>query len=266
MSNKFNQVIPELIRRAGQVMLQATEIEAGGNLMEKGSASNLVTVYDLKVQELIIAGLKEAFPHAGFIAEEKDNSEERSRDEYCFILDPIDGTANFTRGFRHSCISLAVTLGGRVVYSAIYNPYQDEMFCAELGRGMTVNGERVTVTPHDLTHSLILFGTSPYRKSELGHATFTIAESLYSVCSDVRRCGSAALDLAYLAAGRADGFFELTLSPWDFAAGILMIEESGGRITDLDGNRPSLNAPSPIIAGYGEVYEAVASTVRNIIK
>ena len=263
MSNKFNRVIPDLLRRAGEVMLRATSIEDGDNLMEKGSAANLVTVYDIKVQELVIAGLKEAFPRATFVAEEKDNSKENTDGECCFILDPIDGTANFTRGFRHSCISLAATRGGRVVYSAIYDPYQDEMFSAELGEGMTVNGRRVSVTPHDISHSLILFGTSPYKKSELGRATFAIAESLYSVCSDVRRCGSAALDLAYLAAGRADGFFELTLSPWDFAAGLLMIEESGGRITDLDGNRPSLNAPCPIIAGYGEVYEAVKTAVKK---
>lgn len=253
-----------MLKEAGRIMRTAKDIESKDCLTEKGSAANLVTLYDVKVQGYLIDRITKAIPDAVFIAEEKDNSQSEIGAEHCFIIDPIDGTANFTRNFNHSCISLAVISRGIAVYGAIYDPYLDEMFTAEKGKGMTVNGSPVFHLDHDVAHSLILFGTSPYKKTELGDKTFAIARKLFDKCADVRRCGSAALDLAYLAAGRADGFFELVLSPWDFAAGMLMVEEAGGVVTDLEGNRPSFTSTSPIIAGYGEIYRFILKTAKEI--
>lgn len=262
--NNISEIIIPLMRRAGKIMLEAENVEAQDSLSEKGDAANLVTVYDVAVQNFLLSEIKKAIPDATFIAEEKENDPDVLKGEYCFIIDPIDGTANFAHGYRHSCISLALFSRGEAVFSAIYNPYGDELFSATKGGGAFVNGKRMSVSDRDFAHSIVAFGTAPYYKKELGERTFRLAYELYSQCSDVRRVGAAALDLAYLAAGRNDAFFECMLSPWDIAAGYLLIKEAGGIITDMEGNEISFAAPSPVIAATPKIYGRFLEVVKSI--
>ena len=262
--NNIEKIIIPLMRRAGKIMLEAENVEAHGSLSEKGDAANLVTVYDVAVQNFLLDEIKKAIPEATFIAEEKENDPSVLEGKYCFIIDPIDGTANFAHGYRHSCISLALFSRGEAVFSAIYNPYGDELFSATKGSGAFVNGKKMSVSSRDFAHSVVAFGTAPYYKKDLGEKTFRLAYELYRQCSDVRRVGAAALDLAYLAAGRNDAFFECVLSPWDIAAGYLLIKEAGGIITDMEGNEISFAAPSSVIAATPQIYGKLLEVVKSI--
>ena len=262
--NSISEIIIPLMRRAGKIMLGAEDIESQNNIKEKGNAANVVTVYDFAVQEFLLGEISKAIPGAVFIAEEKENDPSVLEGEYCFVIDPIDGTSNFAHGYRHSCISLALFSHGEATFSAIYNPYQDEMFSATKGEGTFVNGKKVSVGDRDFSHSIAAFGTSPYYKETHGERTFKLATKLYKQCSDVRRLGSAALDLAYLAAGRNDLFFECLLSPWDFAAGYLLIKEAGGIITDMDGNELTFTAPCSVLAASPRVYNEFLALVKSI--
>ena len=262
--NSISEIIIPLMRRAGKIMLGAEDIESQDNIKEKGNAANLVTVYDVAVQNFLLGEIAKAIPEAVFIAEEKENDPSVLNGKYCFVVDPIDGTSNFAHGYRHSCISLALFSYGEAVFSAIYNPYQDEMFSAIKGGGAFVNGKKMSVGNRDFSHSIAAFGTSPYYKEEHGERTFKLATELYKQCSDVRRLGSAALDMAYLASGRNDLFFECLLSPWDFAAGYLLIKEAGGIVTDMEGNELTFTAPSSVMAASPSVYNQFLEFVKSI--
>ena len=259
----YTSLLAPLMKEGGKLMLEAKRIESEDNLSEKGDPANLVTVYDVAVQSLLIKGITEALPDATFIAEEKDNTPESAEAEHCFVIDPIDGTANFTRGFNHSCISVGVISHGVTVYGAVYDPYLDEMFTAELGGGTKVNGVPVRPSEHDAAHSVIIFGTSPYYKQTLGKRTFAVVEELFGSCADLRRTGSAALDLAYLAAGRNDVFFEVRLSPWDYAVGYLLITEAGGVISQLDGTPVSFSCAQPILASNHVAYADLLAIAKK---
>jgi myo-inositol-1(or 4)-monophosphatase len=226
---------------------------------------NLVTEYDVSVQTFLIDGIRSLIPDAAFLAEEDEGSADCLKSCHCFIIDPIDGTANFVHGYRHSCISVAMLEYGEVKCGAVYDPYQDELFTATLGGGTFVNGKPVWVSHTDLSHALVTFGSSPYRKKQLAEKTFAIIKELFLTCSDVRRSGSAALDMAYLAAGRTDAFFELVLSPWDYAAGKLLIKEAGGIVTDARGEQLPLGEPSSVVAASSDIYGDILKTVGKYI-
>lgn len=245
-----------LLETAGDILRSAVDVERSGCVSEKGAdAANLVTRYDTAVQEYLLRELSARYPGTCFLAEEQENDPTVLNAERCFVIDPIDGTANFIHGYRRSVISLAMLEGGVTTFAAIYDPYLAEMFTAERGGGAMLNGEPIRVSPRIPEHAMTSFGTCPYYKDTLGTPTFRLAESLYRKTRDVRRAGAAALDLAYVAAGRCDIFFELLLSPWDIAAGILLVEEAGGRVTDLDGTPLSLAAPTPVLASNAVCHD-----------
>ncbi len=261
---KIADILKDIIIRAGEIMTGARNIEKDGGVEEKGeNAANMVTIYDVAVQSFIIDEIKKHIPDARFVAEEKENDKESLSQEYCFIIDPIDGTANFIHDYRHSCISLAMLNRGVVVFSAIYDPYLCELFSAQKGYGATLNGMKISVSERDMEHSIVAFGTSPYHKRRLGDATFKLCRELFERCSDIRRCGSAALDLAYLAAGRNDIFFEMELCPWDIAAGWLLIREAGGIITTKDGEEIDFSRSCPVIAANKVVYNELLEITKN---
>lgn len=217
-------------------------------IKEKPGSANYVTAYDVAVENFLIEKLSAAFPDAKFIGEEHEathgNVEKEGR---YFIIDPIDGTTNFIHGYRHSCISIALLENAKVISGVVYNPYQNELFTADLGQGAFLNGESIQVSGRKLSEALVIFGTSPYNP-ELFDITIKTVERAYRNCRDVRRDGSAALNMAYIAAGRGDIYFEYVLSPWDFAAGYLLIKEAGGIVTDIDGNDVTFNKPSTLLA------------------
>ena len=164
-----------------------------------------------------------------------------------FIVDPIDGTTNFIKDYHVSCISVGLLEDGEVKIGVIYNPYLDEMFWAVKGKGAYCNGRRIHVSEQPLGNGLILFGASPYYK-ELHKKSFEMAYELFSPALDIRRSGSAALDLCSIAAGRAELYFELKLSPWDYAAGSLIVEEAGGIVTTVEGEKLSFDRPCSVMA------------------
>lgn len=261
----IEQLLPPIIREAGKIMTGAREIE--GTVSEKGGDSaNMVTVFDVAVQNFLMTEIAKIIPDAFFFAEEKRNNAEDLMRDYCFVIDPIDGTTNFVHEYRYSCISVAMFSHGEVKFAAVYDPYADEMFSAAKGCGAYLNGKPMKVSDRDMAHSLVAFGTCPHMKREMGERSFRIAYAIYSECSDVRRPGAAALDLAHLAAGRNDIFFELLLSPWDFAAGSLLVREAGGIITDLDGKEIDFSAPSPILAANPRVYGRALEIAKEVLK
>jgi myo-inositol-1(or 4)-monophosphatase len=265
LSVKFKAIL-ECIRKAGEIMLSAHNIDNKDTVQEKaGDAANMVTLYDVAVQELLIREIKNIIPDATFIAEEKENESDMLASEHCFIIDPIDGTANFIHEYHHSCISVAMFSRGEAVFGAVYDPYLDELFSAVKGEGAYLNGKPMSVSERDMSHAILAFGTSPYDKSVLGESTFKLVQKLFYRCSDVRRCGSAALDIVYLAAGRNDMFFECLLSPWDIAAGYLLIKEAGGKMSDMLGNEISFSAPSSVIAASATVYDTLLEVSKEIM-
>ncbi len=227
------QQIVEIVRECGEIILSATDVER--NIHYKEGKGNFVTEYDSRVQAALEEKLRRVIPEAVFMGEEDEMDETDISRGYAFIVDPIDGTANFTRGYDYSSISVGVTKDGKPVMGVVYNPYRKEMFWAERGKGAFRNGEPIHVSDRTLDQAMMLFGTAAYNR-ELSERTFEVAYRYYCVAEDFRRGGSAALDLCNLACGRADFFFELKLCPWDYTAGTVIVEEAGGIVSDLQGN------------------------------
>lgn len=213
---------------------------------EKSGHANFVTSYDKKVQEELKKRLLRWMPDAVFVGEEED-IHASIENGYAFIVDPIDGTTNFIKDYHASCISVGLTKNGKQEAGIVYNPYLDEMFTAVRGRGAYLNGKRIHVSGASLENGIVLFGTSPYYE-ELSEKSFQVAYSYFRKALDVRRSGSAALDLCSIACGRAELYFELRLSPWDYAAGSLIVEEAGGIVTTMEGNPLTLDRPCSVKA------------------
>ena len=237
----------------GDMMLSAHEDSIRAD--RKTGFRDLVTEYDRKIQAYAVDQLSQAFPEAHFICEEGD-ADEASAEGLTFIIDPIDGTANFTHHYGHSCISIGCTLNGLPVAGVVYDPFRGEMFTAEKGRGARLNGEPIHVSGADLADTLVLFGTAPYNLS-LADQTLAMVRSIFGRCQDVRRTGSAALDLCYVAAGKAGLYFELELALWDYAAGALIAEEAGAAVLTIEGKEMQYTRPvkSSVIAGSRERIE-----------
>lgn len=248
---KICALMCEAERKAAVLMLQAHDILSES----KSGARDVVTEYDRQVQEQLIGELRSAVPGAHFFCEEL-GEQEKLDSEHVFIIDPIDGTMNFVRGFSHSCIAVAYASFGVTLASAIYNPYLDELFCAIRGGGAFLNGRPIHTAKDGLENSVVCFGTSPYR-TDLAGKTFSLARTLFESSLDIRREGTAELDLCSVAAGRAGLYFELSLSLWDYAAGALLVEEAGGLCLTAEG------LPLPCT---GEKSSVVAAASPEIMK
>ena len=254
--------ICELIEKAEREAAKLV-LHAHGILAEtKSGKRDVVTEYDRRVQALLMEQLSAAVPGAGFFCEEM-NERDRLDMDRIFIIDPIDGTMNFVHGFHHSCISVAYAEQSTVRVGAVFNPYADEMFTAVAGEGARLNGRQISVTDSGLSQSVVCYGSAPYAP-ELAERTFCLARKAYDVSLDVRREGSAALDLCSVAAGRAGLYFELQVSLWDYAAGDLIIREAGGRCCTIEGGAlPSDGAKTTILAGsHGNVAEFLRMTAQ----
>ena len=233
-----------LVKECGKVILNADREKMAIDI--KSGVADLVTEYDKKIQAQLEIGLKKILPEAKFIGEE-GSSDKLSDDGYAFIVDPIDGTTNFVKDYHMSAISVALLKGREPIAGIVYNPYLDEMFSAIKGQGAFLNGKRISVSSQPLDKALVLFGSAPYDK-HLFKDTLEILSEYFYKALDIRRCGSAALDLCSVACGRADLYFELVVSPWDFAAGKLLVEEAGGFVTTLDGAPLSFEGKTSILA------------------
>ena len=247
----MNEHLLSVIREAGEIVKSARDIER--SVESKEGEANFVTEYDSAVQKFLFEKIARLYPDAAFVGEE-DSADDIARltSGKAFVIDPIDGTTNFIKHFGHSCISVALCENGETVLGVIYNPYTDEMYCAEKGQGawLLCGGKRrpLRVSGNPLTNGLSLVGTSPYY-TELHERTFSVMRTLFDHSLDIRRCGSAALDLCLIADGRAEVYFEALLSPWDYAAGMLIVREAGGIVTRPDGSPMRLDRKCGILAG-----------------
>lgn len=242
-------------REAALLMLEAHDIISGN----KTDARNIVTQYDGMVQELLIKRLSEKIPGASFFCEENNRQDDLNA-EHLFIIDPIDGTMNFARGLNHSCISVAYASKGEILAAAVYNPYMDEMFAAVRGGGAYLNGRPIHVDDAGLGSSLVLVGTTPY-ELDLQDESFKIIRKLFDASLDIRRQGSAALDMCSVAAGRAGLYFELRISLWDVAAGMLILSEAGGISMHMDGTPFELRPERRSIVACGKNTAADFMTI-----
>lgn len=224
----LNEII-EIVKKAGEIYKNA------GNDLEiedKGSSVNLVTKYDKMIQDFLFTELEKICPGCSFLGEEGEGNKTLS-DGYCFIIDPIDGTTNFIKGFQHSAISVGLSKNKELIIGVVLDPDLNNLYYAEKGKGAYLNGKKITVSNCSLENSLVLFGTCPY-EHELAKKTFALTEQIFYKCIEVRRGGSAALDICYVAAGKADLYYEMILRPWDYAGALVILREAGGVCTTLE--------------------------------
>jgi myo-inositol-1(or 4)-monophosphatase len=231
-----------------------------------GQETNLVTEIDRQSEELIINILKRRYPHHDFLAEESGSSQSHGKGErkaeYRWIIDPLDGTTNYTHHFPCFAVSIALEKKGELVLGVVYDPNLDELFTAEKGKGASVNGKKISVSKADaLIRSLLVTGF-PYNIRENPDRAIEHFINFLKEAQAIRRMGSAAIDLAYIAAGRIDGFWEVSLAPWDKAAGALLVEEAGGKVTDFLGNPHSIYQ-KPLLASNGLIHEEMIRVLKK---
>ena len=252
-------VAVDAARAAGDVLRGG--FHAAHRVAFKGQTINLVTEMDVRAEELIVGRLASAFPDDTILAEERGASAGRSGRRW--IVDPLDGTTNYAHGLPLYAVSIALEVDRRIVLGVAYDPTADELYVAERGRGATVNDTPLAVsTATSLDASLLCTGF-PYNIRETADTNLAEYAAFALRCRGVRRLGSAVLDLAWVAAGRLDGFWELRLGPWDVAAASLFVEEAGGRITNVMGGAVNLDAPA-VVASNGRIHDEMLAVLSDV--
>jgi myo-inositol-1(or 4)-monophosphatase len=257
--SEFLGVAREAAFEAGRMLRSG--MDEGREVSYKG-VLDLVTNFDHQAQELIFSRLARAFPGHGFLAEEGLNR--GAREDFRWVFDPLDGTTNFAHRFPVFTVSIALEHQGRVILGVVYDPMRNELFQGVEGEGAFLNGRKVRVSAvDDLNRSLLATGF-PYDLREspvnnIGHFNHFLTR-----VQAIRRCGSAAMDLCYVACGRFDGFWELKLKPWDHAAGALIVREAGGRVSDFDGGEFQISSQESL-ASNGLIHQAMVG-VLGLIK
>jgi len=223
--------------------------------------NDFVTEVDHAAEAAIIETLLTAYPDHGIWAEESGRRDGKGRDkDHIWIIDPLDGTTNFIHGFPVYCVSIALMVKGRIEQAVIYDPTRNDLFCATRGRGAYLNDRRIRVAKRNTLRECLLSTGFPFRPGDAFQTYLQLIGDVMPRCAGVRRAGSAALDLAYVAAGFSDGFFELGLSPWDVAAGSLLVTEAGGLIGNFSGEADFLEQKECLAANpkvYGQLIGLV---------
>jgi len=245
-------------RRAGSIINRAS-LDGGGLNVRSKRAKDFVTQVDQAAEQAIIDIVRKAYPEHGFLAEESGASQQHS--EYVWIIDPLDGTTNFIHGFPQYCVSIGIQQRGALAHAVVYDPARNELFTASKGRGAFLNDRRIRVSTLARFGDALVGTGFPFK--ELGRLELYTRQlqTMMQTCAGVRRAGAAALDLAYVACGRLDAFWELGLSPWDMAAGALLILEAGGLVGDLKGDQGFLES-GDIAAATPKVFPALLEALR----
>jgi len=232
----------------------------GYTISNKEGINNLVTEIDHKSEQAIIAIIQKNYPDHFILSEEEGTVEQDS--PYKWIIDPIDGTVNYANGIPICCVSIGLEKEGKMIMGGVYNPFINEFFFAERGQGAYLNDKRIHVTKRtELIHSCLVTGF-PYTYLESPNGPLEVFSKLIKKGIPVRRLGSAAIDLCWVAAGRFDGFYEHKLSAWDSAAGFIIVEEAGGKVTDLKGNYYNPYQPG-IIATNGLIHDELVAVAQG---
>jgi len=241
--------------------VHAEYFEKGVETGEKSGSYDLVTNADFKAEEKIVSVIRDVFPGHNILAEEEKYEDTES--EYTWIVDPLDGTNNFASGIPIFCSSVAVALNGEVVAGAIYDVTRNELFYAGKNQGAFLNGKEIHVSPAEsLAESIIATGFFYDRGSNMRDTLRNIEKFFLANVRGVRRLGAAAIDLAYVASGRFEGFWEFSLYPWDFAAGKLIVEEAGGRVTGEDGEELPLEKHF-VVASNKHIHRDVLDILKS---
>lgn len=252
----------ETAREAGHILLEKFGRKI--NISKKGDI-DLVTEADLASEKYIIEKIKSYYPKHSILAEESGESIVAADGDkkWKWIIDPLDGTTNFAHGYPCFCVTLALEHNGELVIGVTFDPTRDEMFSAERGQGANLNNRKICVSETgDLSEALIVTGF-PYNFKQKADFARHLTEFLLSA-RGIRRDGSAAIDMAYVACGRFDGFWEEGLNPWDLAAGVLLIEEAGGRVSYYDNSPFSIYKP-PICASNGLIHREMLGILKPVI-
>ena len=260
-----DSIPPIFLATAVQAVTRAGAMQMAGTnhlQIEKKGAIDLVTQIDREVEEMFRALIARRFPAHTVLAEEFVSAADRENEaEYCWVFDPVDGTTNYAHGLPIFCSSLALEISGVPTVAAIYDPTRRELFTAERGQGAWLNGAPLQVSSAATLIDSLLCTGFPYSVQQDAQSLVGLFTEFLEVSRAVRRLGSAALDLAYVAAGRLDGFWEQALHPWDMAAGALIVQEAGGRVTDLR-NGPYSSRGQSILATNGHLHDAMVDVIE----
>jgi myo-inositol-1(or 4)-monophosphatase len=258
MNDSYLSAAVEIAREAGKILVE--ELSQPLDIRYKGDEVDLVTQADQRSEQAIVTRLLKYFPDHAIAAEEGTGKESDS--EFRWHVDPLDGTTNFAHGYPCFCVSIALAQNDTLLAAVVFNPFYDELFTAAQGEGATLNGKKMRVSKVSTLSTSLLCTGFPVRNRKTSPNLHYYGE--FTQCSHgVRRDGSAALDLASVAAGRFDGFWEFGLKPWDTAAGVLLVEESGGTVSDFAGNRYQLGGPA-ILATNGLIHEEMRGVALEI--
>lgn len=257
----------EITNIAMQVALGAGKILLDGfgsdfKIDSKEGRNNLVTEYDKKSEKYIIDTISKAFPTHSFLAEESGKSQNFHTDDIIWVVDPLDGTVNFAHNLPIFSVSIAAVKNNEILTGVVYHPILNELFVAEKGEGAFLNDKPISVSKNaDLATSFLVTGF-PYDPNTTHKKCICSFSDFIGMGIPVRRLGSAALDLAYVANGRFDGFWEIKLNPWDVAAGILLVREAGGKVTQYDGTEAGINDES-LVATNSLIHNDITKVVNN---
>lgn len=255
----------DIRERLIEITQKAADIikDAPFTVTEKCEPENIVTSNDIKSQRFLVENLKKLIPEAGFFCEEEGLRDRES--EYIWVIDPIDGTANYARGIADCAISVALLHNGRVAVGVVKSIMRDECYSAVLGLGAQLNGQPISVSGRSFKNGILCTAMSLYKK-EYAKLCSDIIYEAYMECNDVRRFGSCALELCYMAAGRCELYFEIRVFPWDYAAAMLILSEAGGVVRGLQDQEPNLSAPTALIgANNEENYRRLADIVNSYL-
>ena len=246
-------------RKAGSIINRAS---LGGAPLQVRSkrVNDFVTQVDQAAEDAIIATVKASYPEHGFLAEESGAAAPDA--EYRWIIDPLDGTTNFIHGFPQYAVSIAVEQRGILQHAVVYDPTKNELFTASRGRGAFLNDRRLRVTKCEKLADALVGTGFPFKEMKRARLYLHQLKNIMEGSAGVRRAGAAALDLAYVASGRLDAFWEIGLSPWDMAAGVLLIQEAGGLVGDLDGE-PGFLESGDICAAAPRIFPALLKALKD---
>lgn len=256
----LKEILQNAALDAGKLMKE--RFNSGFRIDNKEGLNNLVTEVDHASESLIMEIIQKEFPKHFILSEE--TGEVKMDSAYKWIIDPIDGTVNYANGIPICCVSIGVEYEGSMVLGVVYNPFLDEYFFAEKGKGATLNGKKLCVSDKNNVWESCLATGFPYSYLDTPNSPLDVFGRLISRGVPVRRLGSAAIDLCWVAAGRFDGFYEHKLNAWDSAAGYLMVEEAGGKVTDFEG-RPYSPYQPHIVATNGKIHDGLLKVIQNNI-